>query len=216
MKEGLTLFELTVYVGMSLMALTTLAGIIRYNRLGKSQKLITALCLVALSVELISKYLWNRGINNYIIFHVYAVLEFTILALLYRNISNRTTVRRGFIISIALIWIFALVNAFFWQPIDTPNTNITTVSFITWIVVPIFFFFQITTDLRYPKLEQSALFWINIGVFVFHAGSFIPITFWGKLVEMEFLSASELFYLHNFFNIIQYTTYLIAVCLKPE
>lgn len=201
---------------MTLMALAALIGIIRRKSLGPSQLLITILCTAAILSELYSKYLWSMDANNYVIFHTYAVLEFTILALLYRNVTQRAALKKGFLISIVGIWIFAVVNALLWQPIDTPNTNVTAVSFITWIVVPIFFFFQITNDLRYPRLEKSAFFWINTGVFVFHAGSFIPIAFWGNLIEIDFLSATQLFNLHIAFNIIQYTTFVIALCLKPE
>ena len=210
------LFSLLVWIPMGLMGLVAFTGIVKLKKLGYSQKLIALLCGVSLLIELCAKYLWQFRINNYFVYHLYSVAEFTILALLYSQVFQNTFLRKFLRYCIVAIWFFAAFNAIFWQPLDTSNTHVASVTYIVWMVIPIVFFFQITTDLRYQHLEKSAMFWINIGVLIFHASIFVLITFSNRVAELTLLETGELWKLNIAISTLTYTIFLISLWMKPE
>lgn len=112
--------------------------------------------------------------------------------------------------------IYALINVGLWQPLTTPNTNVIVVSSIIMIILSVGFFFMSLKRMQYQRIEQSAMFWISIGVLIYFASIFVMFTFLNWLISLNYENASDLFTMNRLLNIIHYLCFNIALWMKPE
>lgn len=211
-----SLFELLVWVPQGLMVLCLGTGLLRLNKLGQIQKKLLILLLVAVLTEVTSRVLWSHKENNFPVFHVYALLEFSILALIYRSTFQKPIIEKGLKAMIFVFIAFGIINALFFQSVFEPNTNVITASSVLLIGLSLGFLFRVLNDMRYDRLEKSAMFWINIGVLVYFSSSFALFTFGEQLVPFSIESTINIWTLHLFFNFLHYIAFCIALWMKPE
>ena len=131
-----TLYNIILAIPIGLILLGLITGGAKFNKLGLSQKLLVfSLCFTFLT-EVISRLLIELVITNYIVFHIYAVIEFGFIAtILSLHLSHSE--RRLIKLSIVLMGIFALVNLCFFQGINELNTNVITASSIGLVLLSV-------------------------------------------------------------------------------
>ncbi len=201
---------------MGLMGLAILLGIVRLKKLGLVQKWILLLVFVALLSEMISRIIWKNSGNTFPVFHIYALIEYSILAMVFAKGFLDDMCARTFRSSIVIVGLFGIANIIFWQPLTTANTNVTTVTSVLLIISSVALFFKILNDMRYKKIQKSALFWVNIGVLTYFSSSFILFNFADWLMPVSVEHSIDVWMLHIFFNVIHYLTFTIALWMKPE
>lgn len=210
------LFHVLSLVPVFLIAIGALVGFFRFGNIDRNQRLLLLLMVVAIIVELVSRYRWSQRLNTFPVFHVYAIVEYLILARIYSNsfkdILLGSLIRKSMIFMI----VYTLLNAFFWQPLTTPNTNVTTVNSIVFVGLALFWFFRILNELRYQYIERSSFFWINIGVLTYFSGSLVIFSFADWLDDIEFSDSVSVWIIHLILNIIHYLCFNIALWMKPE
>ncbi|MEL7145078.1 MAG: hypothetical protein AAFO69_01815 [Bacteroidota bacterium] len=155
-------------------------------------------------------------LNNYVVYHVYAVAEYIILSQIYGKAFNNRYIKNAYTLSAIGICSFAIINAAFLQSIQTPNSNITSPSFIVWILSAVCLFFYTLQSINYQHLEKSSLFWFNIGVLIYFSGSFILIAFGGRFLPTSLTEHLSIWKLHVFFNFLHYLTFNIALWMKEK
>lgn len=210
------LFTVLAYVPQGLIVLCIVTGLFRLKKLGKLQKLLLLVLLVTGVSEVVSELLWRQRSNNFPVFHVYAILEFCVLAMIYRSTFENQAIKRTIKRGVFTFMAFGIVNALFFQSVFDPNTNVTTVSSVLLIGLSVSFLFRVLNDMRYDRLEKSAMFWINIGVLVYFSSSFALFTFGEQLVPFSIESTINIWTLHIFFNVLHYIAFCIALWMKPE
>ncbi|MCE7993478.1 MAG: hypothetical protein HEP71_15935 [Roseivirga sp.] len=210
------LFIVLAYVPQGLILLCVMTGLFRLKSLGKLQKLLLTILLITGVSEVVSEVLWQQSNNNFPVFHIYAILEFCVLAMIYRSTFENKTIESVFKWSILVFITFGIANALFFQSVFEPNTNVTTVSSVLLIGLSVSFLFRVLNDMRYDRLEKSAMFWINIGVLTYFSSSFALFTFGEKLVPFSIESTINIWTLHIFFNVLHYIAFCIALWMKPE
>lgn len=210
------LFTILAFIPQGLILLCIISGLFRWKSLGKGQKLLFAILAITGLVELVSELLWRKGGNNYPIFHIYALLEFSILLLIYRSTFQKPIIKKGLKAMIFVFIAFGIINALFFQSVFEPNTNVITASSILLIGLSLGFLFRVLNDMRYDRLEKSAMFWINIGVLVYFSSSFALFTFGEQLVPFSIESTINVWTLHIFFNVLHYIAFCVALWMKPE
>ncbi|MCE7993459.1 MAG: hypothetical protein HEP71_15840 [Roseivirga sp.] len=208
--------QLISWIPIGLIFIGGFSGIWRYASLGRIQKLLTWLLVIAFLTEIAPYFVEILSENTYPTFHVYAVLEYCLLALIFSNANAKTRLAPFLKISIPVMAIYALMNVLFWQPLTTPNTNVIIVSCIIMITLSVGFFFIALNRMAYQRIERSAMFWISIGVLIYFSSIFVMFTFLDWLISLHFENASSLFTLNTLLNIIHYLCFNIALWMKPE
>lgn len=139
------------------------AGVIRYNWLAASNRLIVWLLAATLCTELIAKYISSYTNTNLPIYLLFQPLEFILLTYLYWLELRRNWMLWTIPIYLAL---FAL-NTIVWQPgIFQSNMLI-----ITMLISSIWSLFYLWVMLQHPTelyFTDFALFWVSCGLLLFN------------------------------------------------
>lgn len=209
-------FNLISQLPQFVLAVVLVIGLFRLKQLGRVQKVLTVLLLVALAAELISRALWQRSLNNFPVFHVYAIVEFGLFMLLYQEAFEERYAKLTLKWAAISFLVFGAVNAAFFQPVLSPNTNVTTTSSVILICLSLFVFFQMLREMKYERIEKSALFWINTGVLIYFSSSFVLFSVGERFVSTSIDDTINLWTLHLFFNLVHYITFGLALFSRPE
>lgn len=210
------IFTILALIPQGLILSGIVIGLFRSKKLGMVQRLLVLMLIITGLVEVVSEVLWRNGVNNYALFHIYAILEFSVLMLIYRSTFKEQLIRKSLKAAIFVFVVFGAVNALFFQSLQEPNTHVITTSSILLVGLSVWFLFRVLNDMRYDRLEKSAMFWINIGVFTYFSSSFVLFNFGEELVPYSIESTINVWTLHIFFNVLHYIAYCIALWMKPE
>ncbi|MEM6321748.1 MAG: hypothetical protein AAF960_29075 [Bacteroidota bacterium] len=191
-----------------------LSGIYRIKHLTELQRLIGLSVLLSLGGELIGIFLAKAGINNLYVFHTFTVLQFALLTLIMEKelvpfVSKRTL--RGLMVGFTIL---ALFDAFWWNGIENFNNYARTISSILLISLVILFFYKTLQELRIKNLEREPLFWLSIGILIYHSGSSLIFLF-SNYVKTSELALLTLWGIHAIFNIFLNISYAIALWIRP-
>lgn len=203
-------------VPVGVMVICLILGTFRLKELGRSQKYLFFLVLSGLVAEGAARILTKSGPTSYPVFHIYALVEYTLLALIYSELFNKRKSRIYLRISILVVLAFGVVNVSFFQGWHELNTNVTIVISSVLIVLAITFFFRMLNEMRYHRIERSSVFWINNGVIIYFSSSLLLFVFSNWLVELSVNSALSVWLIHLGFNTVHYACFAIALWMKPE
>ena len=210
------LFTLTSWIATISIFFGVVIGLIRFQKLGYAQRCLVFLMAGALLIEVAAKSLMFYKKPTYPVFHIYAVIEYLLLALVFIKAFKLKVVNQFGRASILLFIVFAVLNAVYVQPITTPNTNVVTVSGSIFIAASIVFLYRTLNHMTYTHIEQSALFWIITGVLIYFSSTVIMFVFLAKLTPVSMELMGTVLVLNASFNIIHYLCFNIALWMDPE
>lgn len=205
-----------MFVPLAIMAIGLLVGIFKSPSLGHAQRSVTVLMGLALLVEVLSLTLSKKSLNTVFIFHIYAPIEYGLLAWVFIKTSFDRKGQKALYLSIVLVCLLAVANLLFWQSYNELNTNVIITSSIALVVVSVLSFFRILNKMVYTKIEKSSFFWINIGVLIYFSSSIVLFVFGDWLTQLDLEFSINVWLIHIFFNTIQYLCFNIALWMDPE
>lgn len=209
-------FAVMAWVATGTIFLSILIGTFRWKRLGHAQVCLMILLSVSLLAEFTASLLMMYDQPTYPVFHIYAVIEYALLAWIFVKAFKDLKVSGILKVSIPLMIGYALLNTLIWQPLSVPNTNVVIVSGLIIISISTFFLFRTLDRMVYQHIEKSALFWISISVLVYFASTVLMFAFLTKLIPVEMNVTGSVLILNAIFNIIHYLCFSIALWMKPE
>jgi hypothetical protein len=115
----------------------------------------------------ISNYLADKGINNLFIYHLFAVLEFLFLALIFREIIENILVKRRVIYIIVIFCFLAVLNVFLFEKLNTLNSNIAAIEFLILIILALIYYFELSNSDKILLFQRNPYFWIVSAFFIY-------------------------------------------------
>lgn len=212
----MSLLDVVLWCLLGLLAIGIAAGLSRYRSLGKAQKLLTYVMVVAFASEICSLILRYNGYTNYPIFHVYVIVEYALFVKMYLTQVDKARARIVLNWSPLFLLGFAIVNVILWQPLSVPNTNVTSLYSLIMMAYAIVWFFGVIKTMKYRSLFNSSFFWINAGVLVYFSSLFVLFFLMNQLVNLELIEVEVVLYLNLFFNLVHYLLFNIALWMDPE
>lgn len=209
-------FEVMTFLAIGSIVINVLIGLHRWPRLGISQRYLVLLVSIAVIAELGAFILRGYGEPTYVIFHIYAVLEYVLLSGIFMNAFGQSKLSVTLRWSILFVIVFAMLNALLWQPLSSPNTNVVIVSGLILISISTLFLFRILNRMAYRHIERSAMFWISISVLIYFASTVLMFAFLTELVPWDMKVTGSVLILNAVFNVIHYICFTIALWMKPE
>lgn len=201
---------LTIY--LTLLALTTLTGLVSFKRLTGPFRLLTILVLYVFIVELLGRYLISLGFKNLSpLYHLNTLVLIGLTASVYLRIVRSDSYSQRFVIILsAICWLVALLNTLFHQSIFTiPSFSIAANAFQSICLSLLIFNQMINSPTRTPILKQS-LFWLNSGTFIFYSANFVGFILYNEYYQLKGVAKEWLFYLNWIGNMILYSCYLVG------
>lgn len=214
--ELTSFFETAVLAGQCLVALCLLIGILRFKALNTEQRILFTLIGLTGLVELTSRILWMNKISNLFLYHIYAVVEFSLLSILYvRHLKG--LIKPVYIeVVIAGFVLFAILNSIFFQSLRQFNSNVTFTECLLLIILSILYFYKLLRDLNHKKLEYEPMFWISMSVLTYFSGALILFHVANDLIPIPEKERVAVWGVHALFNIVHYLLYGVALLVHPD
>lgn len=195
---------------------TAAIGLGRFRKLGPTQRYLLALTLLALLMEAVTRTLWHYELSNLFLAPVDAVIEFVLLALIYRRELQPLPISRlipllvaGFVLGSALSYSPQFDNPQF-SPVQHFIESLLVLAFVGF-----YFHREVNRKVFTRRLEREPIFWVSTGLLLYFLGSiFIFLTSNYVLARSKELSM-RVWAIHALLYIFLNVLYAIALWL-PE
>jgi len=183
--QGL-LHILSVFAFVILFLSGIIAGIslTKYKGFDYSLKVLSIYFVLAFIFEAVSLYLARNGINNLFLFHIYAIIEFSLLVAFFSNLIYSQKARKYIYLFMILGILFLIADSVFIQGISVFNSY--GLFFVSATVLTMsILFFKMLLDKGALGLSYERHKWLIFGIFITHAVSIIVLFFSNAISGFE-------------------------------
>jgi hypothetical protein len=163
-----------VWFSVVAVAATAAIGIGRYRKLGPTQRYLLVLTLLSLLMEAVTRSLWHYKLSNLFLAPVDAVIEFVLLALIYRRELQPMRISR--LIPLLLLG-FVLGSALSYSPqFDNPQFSPVQhfiESLLVLVFVGCYFYREVNRQVFIRRLECEPIFWVSTGLLLYFLGNML-------------------------------------------
>lgn len=165
--------------------------------LPKSQKtlvIIEIYLLVNILTDIISSSLAKKGLNNLFIIHIYSLIEFLFIGIIFYNLIKNTRTRTIVKYATIIGSIFIILNSIFIQDFSEFNSYANGFASFVIIVYSLLYFSDLLNNP--PQFfQESIIKWIMITVFIYHCISIIALLFSNYLLLVSPESMKVVFFI---------------------
>lgn len=115
--------------------------------------------------------------NNLFVAIIYVTLEYLLLSRIYWLEITDSKIKRFIKYYSITLLIFAIVNLFFVQGFFKENSYTRSLVSLTTILFAFIYFWSILNNLKIDNLYRHPMFWINCGILLYAAASFVGFLF---------------------------------------
>jgi len=193
-----------------------LIGWINLRNLNWEQRMLLILIYISIFFELAALLVGMiMEHNNLPLLHVFTVLQFLVLALIYRRKLHPLIDEKLISGTIVFFMLFALISAFIFDGLLRFNTYARALESVLLIFFALAFFYKTLQELKIKKLEREPMFWISTGVLIYFSGNliiFIVCNYFFTSDEFLFIAWS----IHAILNIVTNVFYAITLWIRPQ
>ena len=214
MGDGFLTF---VRISQASVLIPVVIAIFRYKRLSPEQRILSWLVFSLLLTEIIAFYGFTNfeAGKNHLLYNLYAIALFVFLNRIYRSIlKEKLSAYLNLVLGLFLL--FACYNGFFIQSIYVLNTNTIVVSFVTYIILSISYFYQMLKGPLDYDLECNPMFWLNSGILLYNSGALILFMYVNQFIEASDEVLLVSWQLNTAFNIMLNCFYGVALWVHQK
>ncbi|AXG71379.1 hypothetical protein KORDIASMS9_03636 [Kordia sp. SMS9] len=108
--------------------------------------------------------------SNAVIFNIYHIINFTALLLIYRQFIENKIYKKYIIYFIFTYLISVIINGFYENYLEFSQTIPFVIASCFLIISILFYFIEILKSERILQVSKNILFWISIGLLLYHIG----------------------------------------------
>jgi hypothetical protein len=155
--------------------------------------------------------------KNHWVFNLFNPIQFGLYTIIFYRALQQVTTKKSVVIFYGVYLLLSLLNTLFMQGLKSFSTY---TFMFGCIMVVCFVYLYLRQAIQNPQVEsltKQRMFWICVGLLVFHTGDFLLMAFMNYFIRVEDIpSFRPVFYgLINPLNIVQYTCLTIAFFCKP-
>lgn len=172
---------------------------------------------LTLVAEVWGDYLWQIGRNNVPYYNLFSTFEIAFYLYFLGRTQRRDRIRKVIYLSIPVYLVFAVLNIFFYQGINTFHTISFSVGSLLIVFYCILYFLDL---LRRPPSEDlitNPIFWICSGLLFFYSCGFPLyglVNVWADIAPILIDNLSRFI---NILNIFLYTLFTISfICIRTR
>jgi hypothetical protein len=146
-----------------------------YRVLDRRMKIVLIYLVISAAIELFLYIMTTQRVrfNNLPLLHVYTVIQFVLLAMLYRDVVQQMFPKYVWETTVIAFIVFAAVNAWLWQPLTGFNgyaRAAESVLLISMAMCSAFYLMFREKQLR--PLGEMPMFWVNAAILFYFPASF--------------------------------------------
>ena len=153
----------------------------------------------------------SRGENNLHLFHIYTVLEHSLITFIFIEMINKKGFKAIALSGLFIFYLFVITNIIFLEPINTFNSNTRSLQGVITLLYCVFFYYTIFDDAKVIDLSNYPYFWLVSGMMLYFSGTLFLYVFGDQIVSNK--KYVDYYDIHSFFNIVQNTFYAYTLWL---
>ena len=197
-------FDWTLIMISSLVVLfPLLIGMLRYNILTSSLKVMFYYTMVSALVEMIGWITIYYHQTNHWLSNIFNIMEYAFLSYYFTKIftvSKVNTCIKYF--STIILLVIILLTFIDYENINHYNSTAYIITCLFLMIYAIIHFYELLNSLNIPKLSYYSHFWINAGVLLYFSGCFFVNLFSEIVLFGNDKSINQLWLIYHFFLII--------------
>lgn len=203
-------FEYISWCSSYIVALPLIVLLFNSARLNRLQKILGLLLIADLLTEIGTHVLWSNGLNNLFVYHIYAVIEFVLIATIYSFWLPDVFGKSRLLALTVSFTLFGVINVAFFQDLYTFNSNSTSLSAILICLFALITFYRRLTQSEKTVQLNTPEFWLNAGFLLYFSSSLILFLF-SNLLNLSPKESYSIWGLHALINIILHLFYARAL-----
>ena len=175
-------------------------GAIVYSKIsGGVLKQLFRLIIITLFIEFIARVLFERGMNNMFLFHLYTFVEFGFVSAIFYLLSRSEAWKKLILIVSSLFVVFSILNLLFFEGIEQFNSNQRYFECISVFVYCVGYYLGVLRSSESFFLEREPMFWLTSGYLLYFSGTLFLFLYTKSFMDV----GKELRYweLHGILNI---------------
>jgi hypothetical protein len=172
-----------------------------YKSINRTLKPLFILSILSVVAEVLNKIHVEYDINNYYIFHIFTIIEFTLISLFYKRFFLQFKNIRIFEVFIFVFFIIAFID-YKINGLDSMDSFSITVESVILTSYSLILFYFVLQKLIFENLLNTPIFWMNTAILIYFSGNLILFVFSNYLLATEPKKYHMLWYtIHSFINI---------------
>lgn len=164
--------------------------------------------IVSFIADAISFYRSRQGLNTHIIGNIYLAAQFLFLIIMFGRLFRN----KKMVVSILMLFIpFYLINISFYQGPWVFNSITNIVASLISILLCIYYFYQLISELPVTHVQDSPMFWICFAILAYYSGNFFLFITNNYFTEQDASFHRLIWILHNLLNIIKHILFSIGL-----
>ena len=179
------------------------------------QKVLSVLIFTWLFFEIAATVVNNIYTNNIPLLHILTIVEFALIAYIYKNSLAPILSKEKIYWIIGLFSFGSLINSVFFENIFEFNAYARAIEALLIILLTLTYFYLTLKDMREKHLERAPLFWISSGLLIYFSSSLF-INIYSNMLFGFGSNSYTMWGIHAILNIVPYIFYTIALWVKPK
>ncbi|MFK8105333.1 MAG: hypothetical protein AB8G15_22665 [Saprospiraceae bacterium] len=194
--------------------LPALVALLNWKNLNHAQRLLSNLVFVAVLTELFAYLLARMEVNNLFISHIFTIVEYLLLSLIYRKALSSVIPTKVFNLTMLLFLLYATFNGIWVESLTKFNGLSRAVSSLIILFYALAYFYKLLKEVKIKRLETEALFWLSVGLLLYFSANFFIFIF-SNYIQPSVKLSFTFWGIHAILNITRYIFYTIALWIKP-
>lgn len=189
---------------------------LRYRSHTRVLRLLAWFFVVAGLFDLLSLVAKFWDIQNLPLFQVFAVVNLLFLSALYYHTLQGTVLRQFVRVAAGLILGITLYSALLPGGVKQFPSLSMTAQCVLFIVLSLFYFYQLLHQPTVVAIENNPLFWINAGVLIYFSGNLFLFMLQEWISRTPELHLNNYWAIHSVANILANLLYAAGLLCKPQ
>ncbi|HEX8349865.1 MAG TPA: hypothetical protein VF598_07875 [Hymenobacter sp.] len=204
------------YASVIPVIIATAVAVIRFKRLEPALRCLAYLVVFAAVIELVSRGMVALQRPNLFLFPIDTLVEFGLLAWMYRRAFWPSAVSRGLPVVVSVFSLVSLLS--YTEPANLFHFNALQRFAESFLVLGLvlLYFYKVIRELVIVHLEREPMFWVSVGLLLYFSGNvFIFVSSNYVLQHSEALSL-RLWNIHALLYMALYSLYAVALWISPS
>ncbi len=202
--------QILINAALAVPTIPLLVAVIRLGKLSQPQKWLFYLLAYTVISNIASELISETGASNIWIFHIYVLVDFSLLTLVFKDILPPRLL-------LAAIGLFAGVVFFFlvwnrgWEGLPSVPLGIEAL----WMIFLVFWFmWKMFREMKVLRMERQFLFWVSTGNLLYFSGNLLLFIFSNYVIGQSVEVAIQIWMANIFLILLRNLFYTISLVWK--
>lgn len=204
------------YASLVPVILALLVGAVYFKRLEPALRYLASLIFFEAFVEILSRALGAQHKSNLFLFPIDTLVEFGLLAWMYRTVLRPSAVSRWLPVVVVLFSLVSLYSYIEPENLFRFNTVQRFAESFLVLALVLLYFYKIIRDLVIINLEREPMFWVSVGLLLYFSGNVFIFVSSNYVIQRSTTLSQKLWNIHALLYMVLYGLYTWALWISQS